>query len=279
MDQFDILNEVAEREEFSYAALNTLDRERGKEEKRQKRINDCGSWSYWFNPHTGGKESYMFRCQMFRECEVCLRDRAEKEQERLQDKMIDEQPMSWIIVPDEQIKKTLRNSGASKDDYVCYPLQNETQLLIIYSDFNVGEPVTFTWITAQDWTNIANTPVGRNKSGTLTVPPAPEDEEAFSIVEVELFITTASGETVNSIMDEAIQETFDMHPETIEEIERCLSIRTDKAIKLLKELGHSVTIYYRNFKVTHCDISWSFNSVNTENITSKIRSARDPVPV
>ena len=283
MDQFDIINEVAERydyQEWNYNELNKIDREKEKEEKRKKRIDDCGSWSYWFDPHTGKRQSYVFRCQMFRECEVCLRERAEQEQERLQDKMIDDKPMRWSIVQDGEIKKVLRNTGAKKEDYVCYPLKDGTHLLITSGlDISCSETVTFSWITKQDWTNISDTPIGRNKSGTLTVPPVPEDEEESSIVEIEMFITNASSTLVNTIMDEIVEETFDMNPETVEDVERCLTIRTSKVTKQLKDLGHSVTIYYRNFKVIHSDISWSFNSVNTKNFTNKQTLKHDPVPI
>lgn len=249
--------------------------EKKKFKRKRNRIDNCGSWSNWYDPHTGKRTGYFFYCGAFRECSRCLEKRAERELDWMKKSFLTGKlnALTKTIADRQTVSKMLR--GIHKDEYVRYPQSDGTDLLLSDPTLGLaGEKIGISWIMNQDWKEILSTPEGRNKSGVIHIPKLTEKPEKFSIITTQQFTSDASQEVINGTMDEVVQETFSMNPQSAEEVEDYINDRSRRAIDKLKEQGYVTSIFVKKVKVVHNKIAWQRqnslfnNSVNTKNLTS-----------
>lgn len=234
-----------------------------KSQKRAKRLQDCGRFAYWFDPHTGKRAGYSMRCDLFRECPRCLQHRAYTEYERMKNCMLYKE-LKMIIVDSKKDGSALLR-GIHKTKYARYPQMDGTEIIFfekgIFGD-DIGEEIPTGWIAKQDWAEIVLTPEGRNKSGTVHIPVVSDDEEPYTIINAKQFVTDAPQELTDQLCDETIAETANMQPETPEEVLLYMNRRLRTTIKKLKERGYECRIYQKKLKVIHSRIDWTGRMLN-----------------
>jgi hypothetical protein len=245
--------------------------------RRQQRMSDCGHWANWFNPHTGGKDGYIFRCGYWRECASCLRRRAERESKWVVQSLMQKKNMVMVEQPVEDFDNFLRRNDLTKNDYVRFPQEN-SEVLLISADILLNDDIEvkqigLNWVKEQDWQSIVNTPEGRNKSGRLHIIHEEPTGEEFSMVDTLQFVTNASRIVQEDTMQETIDETLQLNPETPAEVENALNERAKLAVSKLRSQGYAVRFYRKRVKLIHGQLNWKVgaesNALHTENSALK----------
>lgn len=267
---FDLTDEDFEGAEITDEMENALHQhsyQAEKQARKQKRLHDCGNWSYYFDPHTGNRLAYTFKCGLFRDCQQCRIFRAYNEYIHLQTTVERENLLLMFEVSFDEAEQMTRGKG--KDQYIRYP-QAETEIVIMKQEDTLqeGTIVTSEWLREQNWFEIVNTPMGRNKSGTLHMPRDKKEVVKFTFVPMKYFTSDAPYSIVINAMDQATRETINHLPTTPEEVKTGLDDRVKIATRKLRELGFVVTMYVKQVKIEHDKINWeisrSINNVNTE---------------
>ncbi len=257
---FDLLQQIdiddisiEEEEERSEILAKTAQKARI-EQRRAERLQDCGNWSYWYNPHNGKRTGFTFKCGLFRECSACLERRAEDERGWLQNASL-AKSLNILRVPKERATKLLRRK--EKADYVRYPQENGVDLLIFSDELELGGvAIDFNWVRTQDWAKIVNTPEGRKKSGSVHMPASDEDMNDFTLITTKQFTTNANRPQVLEAMQEAEECTSELDPKTPDEVVEALNKRTNIATNLLEKEGFNVQVYEKRLRVWHDQIDW-----------------------
>ena len=280
LEQIDADNPISDEYE---KRLETTRKEKNREEKRAQRISDCGKWSNWYNPHSGKRTGFIFQCGLFRYCDECLEKRAEEEYTLLKTAALDKR-MIMKIVTAEEATKLIRK--AEKTEYIRYPQENGNDILFLDESVGIeGVEVDLGWVMKQDWTNIVQTPEGRNKSGTMHIPVDDETPEEFSIINTKQFITNANQRVTNQVMGEAIQETASLDPKTPDAVVAALRKRVAIATHKLRQQGFTVTVYSKRLKLIHALVDWTGQSsgrikrLYTENPTRASQPEQVGLPV
>ncbi len=276
---FEALNTIEDISPNQLQILEDTEKEEIRQDRIRRRVDDCGKWAYWFDPHTGKKASFVFRCGLFRECDICLAIRADREYKWMH-KTSFHKRMLAIRLTRKEANNFVRN--IKKQDYVRYPLKGGIDLVIANEETKIenGVEVTVGWVVKQNWEHLTNTPKGRNKSGVIHVPEAKEITEEFSIIATKQFITNAPKDIANAIIDESIKETIYLNPKNPNDVKNALYQRNTTTIHKLKQQGFTVTIYEKKLKLIHSKISWlkkigNKTSVNTENLTRSDHKNKD----
>lgn len=273
----DILQQIDPDKSFGDEELQRLEKsakEQKRIAKREKRVKDCGKWSNWYNPHSGKRTGFVFQCGLFRYCKNCLEKRADEEYDFMKQAALDKR-MVVVLVDPKTATKMLRT--AEKTQYVRYPQEDDLDMLILDESLGIeGREIDFAWVKGQSWTSIVNTPKGRNKSGTIHLPPSDENPDDFTIIHTQQFVTTANRNTTLRAMQIAEQETSDLDPQTPDEVVSALHRRIRIATNRLRQAGYTVNVYSKRMKLIHALIDWQdrkqINRVNTENPTRAIAS-------
>lgn len=256
-----------------------------KEFRKLQRLNDCGKYAWYFSGETGEQVGYVKRCGLFRECPSCLQYRVKQEREWIEIKLLNTEMVTVTINDLDKANNLVRK--AHKTQFIRYPQLDDTDLFLLNKAFAKkheinGTPVTSEWLQAQDWKEILNTPVGRNKSGTMHVPKSPKPESKFSIIQATQIVTNAENTVVICTMNKAIKSTAAMDPKTADEVVDCLNLRMGYVKRALQEQGYEVHEYIKKQKVNHNAIDWqksrSINMPYTENSTRGHRFASDKPP-
>lgn len=245
--------------------LRELDRRDAREKNLQRRLADCGKWSYYFSPHTGMKKSFRFRCGKFRKCDNCRKERANREKDFVIGASYKEN-MVAVRATQDTATKFLRD--VNKTEYVRYPQEKYDLVLINQSQLDIveGEKIDIKWLLKQNWEKIVNTPKGRNKSGTVHLPTSIKDEGEFAIINVKQIVSNAPRNIVEEIMDEVVEETKYLDPNDKQSLIDALNLRIKKSAGKLRGLDYVVSIYIKKQKIVIDNISW-INSVTTKNPT------------
>ena len=284
-DPFAFITDMDWEQEFTEEqeiATAEFDREREGSERRVKRLTDCGNWGSWFDGHTGKRAGVVFRCNLYRECPHCLSIRAEKEHTWIMVKALQK---DMIAVYMESKSATNKLRKVDKTDYIRYPQENGIDLVIIDNavaerkEIN-GTPADCNWVQEQNWDKIVKTPKGRNKSGTMHIPPTPKDDEKFEMISIKQFTSNAPMDIKNSLMDKVIEETPHLLPKNAKEVKKAIDYRFSSTTKKLREAGYSYNTYAKKQKIVESKISWgSFNSVNSKNSTSDMSKEATVYPL
>lgn len=287
LDQIDLRPHESELE----AALNACDEgEAYRAEKRTRRLSDCGNWSHFYDPHNGRQKSFIFRCELFRECERCLEYRGAREREWMKDASLRNDK---VIVRGSQkeidslLNRKHEGQEIEKSNYARYPQKDADDILIIekrcISEEAESDDLRLGWVLSQDWSEILNTPEGRNKSGTVHCPPSDENMDEFTLITTKQFITDAQQSEVVRAMREAEEETAELDPRTPDEVVEALGKRFGVATAKLRKQGYNVQVYAKRLRLVHERINWRnngdlFNSVNTEKKASShnLRGPTEP---
>ncbi len=265
--------------------LDNLEKSQKRIEKREKRKADCGNWSNWYDPHTGRRTGFTFRCGLFRMCPSCLTERADVEYEWMQQTSLDKRMVVTELLDPKEATKMLR--GVDKTDYVRYPQEEGGDLIIVNEDVGIsGRGIDLEWVVNQDWEEIVKTPAGRNKSGTIHVPVSDEDVEEFSIITTTQFITSATRQETIHAMDLVVEETRGLNPTTPDEVVDALQKRISMATSKLKQAGFTVHMYSKQLKLIHSKIDWGAEvgfrvnkRIYTENPTRLRARVPEKVPI
>jgi hypothetical protein len=297
MEEWAIIQEMAEYEPTpeEEAKYDEMVKAANKAEKHAKRLKDCGSFSYWFDPHSGRRSGYVMHCDLFRECQQCLQRRASREYDWMKKAVIKNGNIRRTIVANQK-EGTAFVRGVHKTKYARYPLMDGTELIFFdaeIKDEDIGREVDLKEMMWEDWTEIVLTPEGRNKSGTLHVPTSPDDEEPFTIINSKQFVTEAPTELIEKTTDEVVAETDYMRPTTPQEVLLYLNKRLKMTVTKLRAHGYDCRVYQKKLKVIHSRIDWGAEmldfsvkpnfsdssnlTVNTKNLTS-VQQLKLPEP-
>lgn len=261
--------------------LDKLRKEQTRIEKREKRLNDCGKYANWYNPHSGKRTGFIFRCGLFRHCSVCLKRRADEEYTWVKQATLDKR-MIVISVDSKAATNIIRK--AEKTEYIRFPGEDGKDLLFLDETLGiVGEAVDLDWVVKQDWEIIVSTPKGRNKSGTMHMPIEEDAGEEFTIINTQQFITNANRYNTIKAMKEAEEQTANLNPKTANEVVNALRKRTRIATRKLREMGYSINMYNKKLKLIHSMINWQSQNGNikrlhTENPTRSTTLSHDNLP-
>lgn len=228
-------------------------------DRRNQRLHDCGKWGYYFDPHTGKQSGFVYSCDLFRECPICRKKRANREKKWMFQANDREKENFVFVRVDDAYEANRLLRGVGKKQYVRYPQQDGSEVIFLHgelSDKVDGEEVTHDFLRELDWETIVTTPEGRNKSGAMHSPPSPKNPEKFQIIEIQQFIPSAPVELVDEAMRYAISQTLDLLPEDALEVRDGINQRTNLAIDYLRKRGHSVNTYKKKIKVILSQINW-----------------------
>ena len=180
LEQIDADKPFSDEDEHRLATSST---EKHREEKRAQRISDCGKWSNWYNPHSGKRTGFIFKCGLFRYCNACLERRADEEYELMKTAALEKRMIAKVVDPKEATKLIRK---ADKSEYIRFPQENGTDLLLLDESVGIaGVAVDLNWVIQQDWSTLVQTPEGRNKSGTMHMPVSDDDPDDFTINVIE----------------------------------------------------------------------------------------------
>jgi hypothetical protein len=245
-----------------------------KEERRSSRIKDCGKFAWWFDPHTGEKQGYYRYCEVYRECQTCLERRAQKEKELMMNIVTSCNVMITRVEDKSEGNKFVRNTKASKSQYVRYPLEDGSEIIFFDGDELPadGAKINLEWVLEENWEEIVCQPEGRNRSGKMHMPESPGDKEEYTMINSYQLVAEAPNGVVANMMDEVVEETAHMNPETPEEVQRDLFTRFLELQRKLRDSGFKSRTYPKKVKVVHSKINWQVNScdinyINTKNLT------------
>lgn len=274
IDPFTFLDEALENSfeltDEMEDALRELDRKNANQRNRDKRLANCGKWGNWYHQHRGNRTGHYFRCGLHRECANCLEIRANKEFKWVLNTSFDKE-MIIIKRPKDNATKVLRD--VKKTDYIRFP-QEHVDVIIMSKKAAEEKGVKGfaadpAWVKEQDWKEMVKTPQGRNKSGTMHIPPSSKENDKFTIIAIKQFVTDAPRGVSNEIMDAVEVETADLNPKNAKEVKKAIDYRMGLATKRLREAGYSVSLYEKKVKVVESKISWGNNKgLNTGNPTS-----------
>lgn len=248
--------------------------EQEKFERKEKRLQDCGAWASWIDPHTGRITGFTFHCDLWRECPRCLARRAMRERKFLEE-TIQNKSIVALELSEEEIRKITRK--LDKDEYQRFPQENHDLIFMgrntaialgIYGD---SIEVTARVINEMNWEKIVDTPGRKNKSGALFTSTKPTSkEENWAIVEITQFVSNAPREIVNATGN-AIANQMEMQPQTIEEVVEGIQTRVYAVISSLEARGYSCTTYRKKVKVSMGKVDWCQNLclINDKNDNGK----------
>ncbi len=263
LQQIDPDNQFGDEDEIDerIAALEKDEEEQKRAEKRNRRLGDCGKFANWYNPHTGKPAGFVFKCGLFRQCEICLNRRAENERDWLGKASIDKELVAQYI-DHAEVTRILRKAELGKEEYLRYPQEDGRDLLILDKPLDdvAGEAVDYAWVMQQDWSTIAHTPEGRNRSGTLHVPVSDEEPDEFTIINTQQFVTSADYDETARAMRAAVEITSTLNPQTPDEVADALYRRISVATGQLRTAGHVVNVYSKKLKLVHALIDWQSDS-------------------
>lgn len=277
LDLLNLLQQIDPDKSFGDEELTRLEKTRHEQtrlEKRKLRIADCGKWSNWYNPHSGKQTGFVFRCGLFRHCESCLEKRADEEYSFMKQAALDKRMV--VVFTDAKTATNLLRKADDKSQYVRYPQEDGFDMLVLDETLGIeGRPIDLSWVMAQNWTTLTATPEGRNKSGTLHLPPSDDDPEDFTIINTQQFITSADRGTTLNAMTAAELETADLDPQTPDEVVQALRRRVKATTSKLRQAGYTVNVYSKKLKLVHALVDWQgrkarlrqIKRFNTENPT------------
>lgn len=259
---FSVLEQIDADKPFSdeeEKRLDTTRNEQTRREKKKRRKGDCGKFANWYNPHSGKRTGFIFRCGLFRDCETCLKRRADQEYELIKTASLEKRMIAKIMTP-KQATRLIRKMD--KTEYVRFPQENGNDLLLLDEEASEamgigGVEVDLHWVVRQNWETLVQTPKGRNKSGTMHIPASDDEPEEFTIITTSQFVTNANRGATIKAMKEAEQETANLDPRTSDEVVSALHKRTSVATRKLRELGFHTTLYSKRLKLVHGLIDWT----------------------
>ena len=163
--------------------------------------------------------------------------------------------IALLRVSDKRAKAITRSM--TKDQYERFPVEDDTDFLFIaYNEKYSLHEITLEEVADMDWLYICNSPVGRNKSGTLTSETSSKEEEPFEFISSPALVSDAPAAEQSRAMEAAIFESKDADPRTAEEVQDALNDRMWTAYRILKARGYSPRMYYGLVKVTLSKVSW-----------------------
>ena len=260
--------EITEEQEIASAKF---DREREGNERRAKRLTNCGKLGYRYQRLTGYPTKLIFRCGLHRECDYCLGLRAYFEKISVLDTT---KKKEMVVVRKSKSDTTKMLRGIKKSKFSRFPQEGEDITLIEKSVAIAkgieGQEAGFDWAMDQNWEEIVKTPEGRSKSGSMNKRQFSKPKKDSVTVNAKLFTTDASPRIVEEVMQSTWRETAHLDPKNAQEWKRDNSLRVGMDVRKLRKMGFTCDVYGKNVGIVEDELNWR-NSIGsyTHNPTSK----------
>lgn len=231
-------------------------------ERKNKRLDDCGSWATWYDPHTGRMTGFTFHCDLWRECPTCLERRAKREKKFVEETIEKKQIVMLQLDPDDAKKLTRK---LEKDEYQRFPQDGYDLIFVNRNSLrqsDLGESVELTprLVEELDWTEIVHSPGRKNKSGALfTSTKTSTKEDNWAIVETTQFVSDAPRDIITKVASEIVAQTSEMNPTTIDEVVEYINTRAAMTMNALQARGFVCTAYRKKVKVSMSRVNWCNN--------------------
>ena len=209
-----------------------------KSELRELRIANCGKYGYRPNAETGEGIFHPQWCNYFRECSKCAIRRKKRFRRSIGVAMHRHNTVCMTWANSDDAAKSICD-GISKEDYKRFPMQDGSVFVFwrgVYGDANKIHDARE--LDALDWAAIVDTPEGRRMSGALGKDDPEDEEEILGTVYLNKVTTNAPLDLEREVEKQAREQTADMDPHTIEEVENACAERTNVYLALLTELGY-----------------------------------------
>lgn len=209
-----------------------------KEERRQARIDQCGSLRHRIHPLTHQWYSYVMRCKCWTECPACLKERALDFQRRHKRAVQQTEDNVSVIVTDEKRAKSLvrklRNAGT-----LYWRIPTEGDIYIFFDNCLHEDLLDECYSGPIDWGLLASTPSGCRYSGDLGRRVEEEDDSPAIVVTIPDFrIELPTAVTMDKVFMEVGRRTGDLEFGFDEqEISYAASICGDVMETVVEEIG------------------------------------------
>jgi len=186
-----------------------------REEKKQERIANCGTWRHRPDPSTGKQIAYQIRCGYWRECHRCFKRRKEEEFEARYSTIRTSVSNVGVTVAknESRAKSVVRYLRRKGRRYWRIPVEGG-EYVILY-DADAGEILPQADIEL-DWDTLAKTPPGTRYSGSLGKPEKDDEEEyseRFIVPVPEYSISLPDHVSLKECTDAMMDATSDLDPD------------------------------------------------------------------
>jgi len=230
------------------------------DEKRRIRLARCGSFGWRVNPQTGQLFRIQYQCGLWRDgCPRCLEARVRETQKRMQVASAQCDSLSGIELDKDEADRFIRKLRYRNLDYARFPTEDSDTILFDYAAADelcsIEEAIHPDDLDAE---RLAETPAGRRTSGRLGLIDE-DDEEETATIEVDQVYVEAGTKAVDECVEEAVRETSDLDPRTIEELQLACDIRLQAFKDVVLRSGGRITHVQQAWaKVPiNCVIDWS----------------------
>jgi hypothetical protein len=242
-----------------------------KEIRQLERVKHCGDFYTGRSPTTGGHKVIPNSCDLYCLCDYCLNRRANLYREQIKSACADGN--LYITTINQANWTNIRKEYPGEANYLCFPQGLEDITVFINNTMFINlstskhaklfSPVNqYEAALTYDWAMIVKTPEGRKVSGTLGRKTEEPKISYGEVVNIQANLSR-DGERVDlyevtQINNEVMDETAELDPHTIIEIQAAMHIRDTRFIEIAKERGCKVKTRHQTLKVTlnPNSISW-----------------------
>lgn len=212
-----------------------------KDERKQERLEFCGTWSQTLNATTGEPYSFRSRCHYWRDCSRCFEERVEAFQSRYRACKADTEDGEYLQaaeLSDLQAKRLIRRLRKTHSPYWRIP--TEDGILILWDNLLDSTSTGTLDHSTIDWEVLARTPEKTKYTGKLGRIENKKEKEEGSIV-VRVPQVHAIGCDTEKAMGAAMDGTSYLTPEfDIDAIGYALWLRMEVFKEKVVEMGGKV---------------------------------------
>ncbi len=245
--------------------------EESKMEKRRWRMEHCGLFQYFADPHIGCKRHRYIRCNL---CDDCKELQGAYMAGRINHACTQHKTIRMIKCGQEEVNELWEKAKGKKNAYKIP--QADNQYILFVPGYIVGKKGTairsdnlIEVISKEKWIDMANNlPEGRRTSGGLGRRKPVEQDENKVIVEIKnaMFKSRKNGEQprrslTDMAWDEATMRTLDLNPKTPDEVVEANNTRVKKYVEVMKKYGYELDQYCKmRIGVNPDNINWKISN-------------------
>lgn len=265
-DPFAFVTDADWEQEFTEEqeiAMAEYDQEKGANERRIKRLANCGQLGYRYKRLTGFPTRLIFRCGLHRECDYCLSMRAYIEKTSIFDTL---KKREMVVVRKSKSDTTKMLRGVDKSEFSRFPQENDDIILVDKKTAREkgieGEEADLDWAMQQNWEEIVKTPKGRNRSGSMNKRQFAKPKKKSVVVNAKIFVSSAPQRIVYEVMLSTWRETSHLDPKNALEWKKGNDLRVRLDVNKLKKMGYTCDVYGKNVGIVEDELNWR-NSISS----------------
>jgi hypothetical protein len=231
----------------------------------------CGDWYKYVSPVTGDKHSVQHQCKDIHTCDICLNRRVEKYRSRMLAYAMRNE-LHFATYSDRTWKNLVKRIDGKKG-FLHFPQTNGQHVVFMATELEHGEPISTYELEQLDWPTIACTPIGLRMSGSLGKSSKVEDDEEKTTITIQ-GVTAKKVAPMGNLVSisnaeddvcflEAIAETIDLNPQTIEETQVAYTVRTAAYVVALERHGFHTYTHNHRKKIVRNGYVWG-NTLRTK---------------